>query len=200
MILELLLFAIVAFIIKLSLLYYKAKPKHRHEWIELQWYFYEKYGGTGIAMPRAFISLFDFFEDKNIGFIFQGTRVVVLTDTDVLICTMDKSRWTGTDKYDIGAGGMVQANCTPLQTAVEELEEELGISSEIEYYKTMTPANNYCCILHIYIAKVNRDINLQSKDGTYEKMEWTGKKNWQMYASGLRGDALQFMKEFSHIL
>jgi hypothetical protein len=158
---------------KLQKLYDDAKEKHREEKLELILFCGRCFVRTGVVIRRCYMKMFTIFERKWFGLIFEGVQVIVMKDNCILICERDSTRKSlGT--YDIGAGGMVSYPNSPRTTALEELDEELGLSCtslitdrKLHYVKTFTPYDKMNCIIHVYETTIGNMNEINCKDGTY---------------------------------
>jgi hypothetical protein len=177
-----------------------AKQKHREEWLDLYWFCGARYGAIpGVRLPRAFIPLFAPFNRGKCyaGLYFAGVRIIVLNDSgDVLLCEFEKSRCRGDIIYDVGAGGALPTATSIKQGAANELHEEVGISGDIKYMTTVTPAAGYHFIIHIFTMHVDHTVIFASTDGTYTDFKWMSKRDFAAYQDNTRDDACRILVNF----
>ena len=183
----LLQYIIIAFIVwiimKLCQVYYSASPKHRKELVQPTLFLYNYTLELPFLIPRAFMSLFHYFEGRPAGLSFHGVQTLIYNSSGQLL--LGKREPTRAKKwlYDVGAAGMISGMVNSIndivRTAKEELKEETDISpsanNKLVYVKKVTPAIGYPCIVHIFHITVPDDIQPISNDGTYESMNWVSK-------------------------
>jgi 8-oxo-dGTP pyrophosphatase MutT (NUDIX family) len=161
----------------LDRLWQAATPERRAEYMTLCFYFYGWFFRLPINVSRAYMPLFQRFERGHVGFIFEGAQIIVYvknptsSSMSVAIGTRVASKRKGWI-FDIGACGMVKAGQTPLQAAKEELYEELGLDEEPVFTKQVMPYQGYGCIIWVYKVVLEKQTQLASTDGTYEKISW----------------------------
>lgn len=179
---------VILFII-ITKYYYEAKPKHRKEWCDVMWYIGGKHGYTGVKIPRALIKVIGWFQFSKLGLTLQGVRIIVRNNKKLLLCKLQSGQ------YDMGAGGMIKAGEKPLTTAYEELDEELGVTGDINYMFTATPAQGFVCLMYVYVIDVSNEIVFNSTDGTYTNWFWIDKTNWREYSDDMRNDTQKLLSD-----
>jgi len=189
----------------LTSIYIRSKLKHRRELVDLYWFFGSYYGKTGFSFPRAYVTVFQVFEKTYFGFGFLGVRIFIKnTKGEYLMCLMESERQYDGIIYDIGAGGFVASCKDALLIAKEEMYEELslkGDSYDLRYIKTVTPANGYHCIVHVYLVTcdANSIDDFRSNDGTYEGFMWIDKTSLKSLEKCVRDDPHRFITKFDYI-
>lgn len=182
--------------------YCQAKEKHRKEYMELTFFFGRYYVGLGIYIKRCYMKLFKYFERKYMGFIFQGVQVIVINEQNQILLCERNNTVQSIGKYDIGAGGMIGFTDDftndinkPKHTALEELEEELNIkSNDLTKLTTLTPYNDTTCTIHVFILKVNNNIEIKSKDKTYINWFFVNKSELNKYFHDIKHDGKIMIK------
>lgn len=148
-------------------------PKHRFEFQELYFFFGERRFPLGIPVPRTLAHLFAIFEGQYAGFLFAGIQILFYDENKRVLAGVRKgarkSRWL----LDFGVCGMIPYFLTPEQTAIEEIHEEIGAKEvNLELVEVLMPHCGYPCITYLYRTKIPCNTPLQSKDDTFEKIEW----------------------------
>jgi len=181
-----------------------ASTKHKKEWLHLYWFYYESYGKTGIKLPRALLPLFQRFERKKFGLIFEASRVIIINNSNadqtyILFCKFEKNRQKNGIKYDLGAAGMIPIDSDPTKTAADELFQELRVKNvPIQRWETVTPAQGYNCIIHMFVAELPLDTNFKSDDGTYISFKWIPVSDWSKYQKAMRPDVVLSMLKLTN--
>lgn len=197
MIIIAIILVLIIFALALINILYTAKPKHLHEWTDVYWFCGNKYGKTGLSVPRAFWPLFSLFSKKKFGLTFAGVRVFIKNEhNELLIGLMEANRRINNIKYDIGVGGGLITSHGIYEMIAEELYEEVGISNipnNIQFLKTTTPSMGYFIVIHHFIISIKSDTNLISNDKTFEKFYWKSINDIKNNKSEYRQDPFNFI-------
>ena len=175
-----------------------SKMKHRKEWLDIYWFVGQKFGKTHVKIPRAFISLFDIFVNKKCGLTIPGVRIIIKNhENEYLVCKMEQKRCYENICYDVGSGGAVPSGCKFIETAKDELHEELGIDNikkiDLREIEIWTPAINVHCLIFHYLVVLPKETKFVSLDNTYESFYWMSDEEIINYSSQIKDDPRNFI-------
>ncbi|HUC78779.1 MAG TPA: NUDIX domain-containing protein [Candidatus Saccharimonadales bacterium] len=130
--------------------------------------------------PTGLIDTFN--KAMHQGDLHRGIRLAIYTNEGkVLLQKRSSSILFNQNLWDISMGGLVDANETPEQAAIRELNEEMGIKiseDQLEpigvwhYHHHLKPDYNKNELLYVYLVQINQKTNFTLQESEVSKYKY----------------------------